>query len=83
MHSLLLGKEIPKDTEVENAEVVDEYVCYVCGADYDDDDNQGVWIGCDNDDCGRWFHYWCVGFKRKPSSRKAANSIIIFYYYPP
>ena len=23
-----------------------------------------AWIGCDNNDCVRWFHCWCAGFDR-------------------
>ena len=49
-------------------EEVDENICQECGANYDEDDFQDAWIGCDNDDCGRWFHYWCAGFGQKPSS---------------
>lgn len=49
---------------------MNENECQVCGAAYDDDNDQEAWIGCDNEDCGRWYHYWCAGFKRKPSSRK-------------
>ena len=21
---------------------------------------QKAWIGCDNEECGRWYHYWCA-----------------------
>ena len=49
---------------------VDENSCQECGVNYDDDDYQEAWIGCDNEDCGRWVHYWCAGFDRKPSSRQ-------------
>ena len=31
---------------------------------------QDAWIGCDNNDYVRWFHCWCAGFDRKPSSWK-------------
>ena len=41
------------------------------GVSYNEDDHQDAWIGCDNEDtCGRWFHYWCAGFDRKPRTRK-------------
>ena len=35
---------------------VNENVCHVCKAEYDDDENQDAWIGCDSDAdvCGRW-----------------------------
>lgn len=46
-------------------------VCHICKANYDDDEQQEALIGCDNDECGRWFHFWCAGFKRKPTARKA------------
>ena len=50
---------------------VDENICQECGVSYDEDDHQDAWIGCDNEDtCGRWFHYWCAGFDRKPRARK-------------
>ena len=47
----------------------DEEVCQECGGLYEDDDEaeQAGWIGCDRE-CGRWFHYWCAGFARKPRS---------------
>ena len=54
---------VPESTEV------DENICQECGSDYNDDEYQYAWIGCNND-CGRWFHYWCAGFDRKPSARK-------------
>ena len=41
---------------------VDENKCQECGCTYDDDEHPEAWIGCDNDDCGRWFHYWCAQF---------------------
>ena len=43
--------------------------CQECGKCYDDEDEklQKAWIGCDK--CWRWFHYQCVGFKRKPSKK--------------
>ena len=59
----------PEEVAEEEAEI-DEEVCQECGANYNDDDKQDAWIGCDNEKCGRWFHYWCAGFKRKPTSRK-------------
>ena len=50
---------------------VDENICQECGVSYDEDEYQDARIGCDNEDaCGRWFHYWCAGFDRKPSARK-------------
>ena len=50
---------------------VDENICQECGVSYDEDDHQDAWIGCDNEDtCGRWFHYWCAGFDRKPRAHK-------------
>ncbi len=33
---------------------VGEDICGVCGIDYNEDDYQDAWIGCDND-CGRWY----------------------------
>ena len=47
--------------------IADEEMCQGCGVMYDDDDEaeQAGWIGCDNE-CGRWYHYWCAGFTRKP-----------------
>ena len=43
--------------------------CEVCGGSYDDDSEKRkkAWIGCDG--CDRWFHFWCAGYKRKPSTR--------------
>ena len=55
-------------------EGVDENISQECGAQYDEDEFQDAWIKCDNDDCGRWFHYWCAGFSRMPSSRKRYNA---------
>jgi hypothetical protein len=64
-------KATTEDTEPpEDTHDVDENTCQVCGIHFDDDDHQEAWIGCDSDNCGRWFHYWCAGFDRKPSSRK-------------
>lgn len=39
-----------------------ENVCQNCGTDYDDDDDddQDAWIGCDVENCNRWFHFYCV-----------------------
>ena len=34
---------------------VNENICQECGGNYDDD-YQDAWIGCDNEECGRWFH---------------------------
>lgn len=31
---------------------VDKNICQECGAQYDEDEFQDAWIGCDNDDCG-------------------------------
>ena len=39
---------------------------------------QDAWIGCDNNDCVRWFHCWCAGFDRKPSSCK--KQICLYCY---
>ena len=49
----------------------DHAECEVCGGTYEDDseEKKKAWIGCDRTGCDRWFHYWCVGFKRKPSTR--------------
>ena len=58
------------DDHTEPEPEVDEEACQECGVLYEDDDRQDAWIGCDNETCGRWFHYWCAGFKRKPTSRK-------------
>ena len=43
--------------------------CEVCGGSYsgDSEKRKKAWIGCDG--CDRWFHYWCAGYKRKPSTR--------------
>ena len=30
------------------------------------DEEQKYWIGCDGT-CGKWCHYQCAGYKRKPS----------------
>ena len=49
---------------------VDENICQECGANYEEDEHQDAWIGCDNNECGRWFHYYCAGFDKKPSKRK-------------
>ena len=49
--------------------------CSQCGANYDEDDYPEAWIGCDNEECGRWYHYWCAGFKKKPTSRKKFTCI--------
>ena len=44
--------------------------CSVCGSRYGDDSERmkKTWIGCDGI-CGKWFHYKCVGFKRKPTQK--------------
>lgn len=48
---------------------MDENVCQVCQALFDEEDeDKQVWIGCDSD-CGRWYYYWSAGFKRMPSKR--------------
>ena len=46
---------------------IDEEMCQSCGGMYfdDDEETQAGWIGCDGD-CGRWYHYTCAGFTRKP-----------------
>ena len=52
-----------------HAPVVEEDdTCQVCGINYHDENvkSQRDWIGCDGK-CGHWFHYKCVGYKRKPS----------------
>ena len=51
--------------------LVDEDICQVCKVRYDedDDDDKDGWIGCDGDR-NRWYHYWCAGFKRMPTSRQ-------------
>jgi len=41
---------------------VDENSCQECGVNYDDD-YQEAWIGCDNEEFGRWFRYWWAGFE--------------------
>eukprot|EP00118_Oscarella_pearsei_P023040 m.271080 g.271080 ORF g.271080 m.271080 type:complete len:312 (+) comp40549_c0_seq5:3315-4250(+) len=45
--------------------VVDENMCMICLGDFADDTPavQEMWIGCDNEACGRWFHCTCVGFE--------------------
>ena len=50
----------------------DDAECQVCGGSYstDTDERKKSWIGCDGPQCQRWFHYWCAGYKRKPSSRQ-------------
>ena len=63
------GKKGGKKQEEDNQDV-NENICQECGAEYDEDEFQDAWIGCDNDECGRWYHYWCAGFGRKPSSQK-------------
>ena len=47
---------------------MDENISQECGAQYDEDEFQDAWIKCD-DDCGRWFHYWCASFSRMPRKR--------------
>ena len=48
---------------------IDENVCHVCQALFDEEDeDKQAWIGCDSDG-GRWYYYWCAGFKRMPSNR--------------
>ena len=32
-----------------------------------EDGDAGQLIGCD--ECWRWYHYKCVGFRRKPSAK--------------
>lgn len=39
-----------------------ENVCQNCGTDYDDDDDQDAWIGCDVENCNRWFHFYCYRY---------------------
>ncbi len=41
----------------------DENTCQGCGGHYDsdDEDTQKTWIGCDNRDCWRWYHFGCGG----------------------
>ena len=34
------------------------------------------WIGCDGPGCNRWFHYWCVGYKRKPSVNHCLRAML-------
>ena len=48
----------------------DNEECVVCGIKYCDDTDKvkKTWIGCDGT-CGKWFHYKCAGFKRKPSKK--------------
>ena len=55
--------------------------CEVCGISYKTDSDKGRkgWIGCDGPGCNRWFHYWCVGYKRKPS----AKSLFLCYACTP
>lgn len=52
-------------------DISEEDECLVCGGSYstDTDDRKKAWIGCDGDWCHRCFHYWCVGYKGKPSTR--------------
>lgn len=48
----------------------DDDTCYVCSANYweETEEEQKAWIGCDGN-CGRWCHYQCAGYKRKPSRK--------------
>lgn len=49
----------------------DETVCQGCGGHYEDDDEQSQagWIGCDEQGCWRWYHYWCVGHLEMPDPK--------------
>ena len=55
--------ESGKQTRRRQVEAEDESVCQGCGGHYDDDDPdaQEEWIGCDEQGCWRWYHYWCAG----------------------
>jgi len=45
----------------------DAYFCPVCAMKYDDNDpSGGDWIGCDADECNKWFHQTCAGLTRAP-----------------
>ena len=67
---LVVNETDSETVVVDEIPIVDEDICQECGANYDEDDYPEAWIGCDNEECGRWYHYWCAGFKRKPTSRK-------------
>ena len=69
-------EELEKEAELEtvaHSEDIDDSddECEVCGISYksDSDKRRKGWIGCDGPGCNRWFHYWCVGYKRKPSAK--------------
>ena len=53
-----------EDSHTDNDNSHNEDVCQVCGKS---DQEPNKWIGCDN--CWRWFHFSCAGFRRKPSAR--------------
>ena len=61
-------RQIQRDEDSE----VNENVCPCCEGNFYDDtpEIQEAWIGCDNLECGRWFHSVCVNFD---SAHSTAN----------
>lgn len=45
-----------------------ENLCQGCGKDYNKDSpgDQLCWIGCDEQGCSSWYHYWCADFIDMP-----------------
>lgn len=51
----------------------DEEECAHCGnrhAPHNDNDGADMqWIGCENEDCGKWYHQVCVGISEEEYSK--------------
>ena len=60
-------EEVHDDEEKEVNEDEDTNHCFKCSGVYIDGEER-EWVGCDN--CYRWYHYKCVGFKRLPRKTK-------------
>ena len=68
-------KEVNEDEEEAVNEDEEEAVnededtnhCFKCSGVYIDGEER-EWVGCDN--CYRWYHYKCLGFKRLPKKTK-------------
>ncbi len=67
----VVGDDNDYNLIISDEEDSEEDECQVCGGCYstDTEDKKKGWIGCDGPGCHRWFHFWCAGYKRKPSTR--------------
>ena len=46
---------------------IDEDQCQVCKQKFQEGEDN-LWVGCDL--CTRWYHWKCLGYKRRPSKKQ-------------